>query len=340
MMARICAALCASHSPFLYAEPEEWAPARASRARHGGIAADVPVDTVAQNAAKHARCNRAFDVLREVLEESRPDLLLVFGDDQREQFDFANFPAFGVFVGADFCGYRIAEKFGLPVPGANRASRPRTDEHWRTVKSHPDFARSLTTALVARGFDVAFSTELPRPDAGIGHAFMRPLHRLMPRDGPAVVPFFVNCYYGPQPTAARCRELGRAIRTVIDASPDDLRIAVIGSGGLWHTPMQPDARLNEAFDRIVLERIEQGDAGALAAFFDAQVPRVAARDGAELMRASGGTGMVLGLGDGTGEVRNWIITAAIMEGAGATVVDYVPIHASPVGAAFAYWRLP
>ena len=47
----------------------------------------------------------------------------------------------------------------------------------------------------------------------------------------------------------------------------------------------------------------------------------------------------LGHGSGTGEVRNWIAAAAVVDGAPGTVVDYVEINASPVGAAFAYWDL-
>ena len=41
--------------------------------------------------------------------------------------------------------------------------------------------------------------------------------------------------------------------------------------------------------------------------------------------------------NGTREVCNWIAASAVGEGKPATLVDYVPIYASPIGAAFAYW---
>ena len=41
---------------------------------------------------------------------------------------------------------------------------------------------------------------------------------------------------------------------------------------------------------------------------------------------------------GTRETCNWIAAAAVVEGTPATLVDYIPIYASPIGAAFAYWR--
>jgi hypothetical protein len=49
--------------------------------------------------------------------------------------------------------------------------------------------------------------------------------------------------------------------------------------------------------------------------------------------------MVLGYGSGTGEIRNWIAAAAVVDAMPGTVVDYVNINASPIGAGFAYWNL-
>ena len=40
---------------------------------------------------------------------------------------------------------------------------------------------------------------------------------------------------------------------------------------------------------------------------------------------------------GTRETCNWIAAAAVAEGRPATIVDYVPLYASPIGAAFAHW---
>ena len=45
------------------------------------------------------------------------------------------------------------------------------------------------------------------------------------------------------------------------------------------------------------------------------------------------------LRSGTGETRNWVAAAAVADGSPGVVVDSVPIWASPVGVAFAYWPL-
>ena len=334
-VATICSVICASHSPFLYASAEEWDAARVSRATPDAFAPDLPRDSAEENEAKHARCARAFGVLRTRLGEARPDALLIFGDDQLEQFDFGNLPAFCVFIGDEISGYRISPYFGLPV-GRERPSRPKTPEHWMTLNGHPPLARTLVTELVARRFDVAFSAS--DGGDGIGHAFTRPVESFAPAAIP-VVPFYINCYYGPQPTAQRCYELGRAVREIVDAWPVDLRVAVIGSGGLWHTPMGRNAYIDQAFDREILAALARGDARAMAEIFDARRPELDPNDAGQVQRVSGGTGMVLGMGSGTGEIRNWVAASAVVDGTPGTVVDYVDINASPVGAGFAYWNL-
>ncbi len=53
----------------------------------------------------------------------------------------------------------------------------------------------------------------------------------------------------------------------------------------------------------------------------------------------GGTGMSAGLGSGVGETRNWLIASAVADGVSGSVVDYVPVYASPCGMAFAHWDM-
>jgi hypothetical protein len=99
------------------------------------------------------------------------------------------------------------------------------------------------------------------------------------------------------------------------------------------------AYIDEAFDREILAELARGDSRAMARIFDARRPEVDPDDAEQIERLSGGTGMVLGLGSGTGEIRNWIAASAVVDGTPGTVVDYVNINASPVGAGFAYWNL-
>lgn len=116
-VAEVTLVAATSHSPFLYNPPEQWNETRDARP----VRADVPYDSVETNIEKFKRCMAAFDVLRERVQEAKPDVLLIFGDDQNEVFHFDNFPAFGLFLGAEFEGYRTT---GGPSLGSPR--RPAT----------------------------------------------------------------------------------------------------------------------------------------------------------------------------------------------------------------------
>jgi Catalytic LigB subunit of aromatic ring-opening dioxygenase len=315
-MATVAGVFNMSHSPFCYMAPERWNEVRASRS----LRADVPVDDVETNRAKAARIAAAFATLKARLTAAAADVIVVFGDDQLECFDFRNYPAFAIYAGEKFHG-ALASGGSAGVPG------------------HPQLAAALLTGLMRHGFDPAFSLDMPKPDRGIGHAFLRPAESLTDFTTP-IVPVFLNCYYAPQPTALRCYQLGVAVREIVASYPADLRVAVVGSGGLWHTPRARDAYLDEAFDRAILEAMAAGDARGMASAFDAYT--VPPGDASQEIGAPGPGKTVLpdtvGPRGGTRETCNWIAAAAVAEGQPATVVDYVPVYASPIGAAFAYWR--
>lgn len=329
-MARLPLVLCCSHSPFLYTPPEQWNQIRGKRPVRG----DVPQDSVETNRAKFDQCMRAFSVLKERIEAVKPDVLVIFGDDQRELFNFDNFPALGMFVGAEFEGYRtVASPY---ASGGSRGERKtKTAEHWVKLRGHPGLARELLMGLMKKGFDLAFSLDLSNKEEGMGHAFMRPEYYLTPRYDIPVIPIFVNCYFAPQPTAKRCYELGKAVRELIEKSSLDLKVAVLGSGGLWHTPGASDAYLDEEFDGVILDAVKAGDGRRMAEHFDNWKPSNGSGVPVGIDRL---TGMVIsGIGSGTGETRNWIAAAGVADGVRGTVVDYVPVYASPCGMGFAYW---
>jgi hypothetical protein len=314
-MATLAGVFAMAHSPFCYLPPERWNEVRASRT----LRADVPLDDPATNRRKWERIQAAFAALRARLAAAAPDVLLVFGDDQLERFDFGNFPSFAVHAGEAFEG-ALATGERARLPG------------------HPGLASAVLTGLMRRGFDPAFCLDRDGVDRGVGHAFLRPAESLTALATP-VVPVFLNCYYAPQPTAMRCYELGVAVRSVIDEHPGDLRVAVIGSGGLWHTPRAPDAYLDEAFDAAMLRLATAGDARGMARHFDGYEVPAGDRSQAPGRRGPGATGLPGpgGPRGGTRETCNWIAAAAVAGGQPATVIDYVAVYASPIGAAFACW---
>ena len=323
-----------SHTPFLFTEPAKWNVIREARP----TSETNPWTTEEENQAQWDRTRVAFDVLKQKMEEAKPDVILCFGDDQIEQFNFSNFPGFAIFVGEDYEGYKTFARQGF-VPGQRKGFTEKTDDTWVKVPAHAAFAKEVAVNLVRREFDLSFMTEEANKEHGIGHAFLRPMSNIVPDFDIPTIPFYINCFYGPQPTANRVYQLGKAIREIIENSPQDLRVAVFGSGGLWHTPGNPESYLNEEFDQASLDAVKSGDAKAFADHFDRYVETPIDEYKNDTW-VDGGTGMYNGIGSGTGETRNWIAAAAVADGTPGTVIDYVPIYSSPCGVGFAYWEFP
>lgn len=329
-MAQIVAVLQTSHTPFCYRRPEAWNAVRAGRP----LRADVPLDDLEANRLKYARIQEGFAVLKRKLAAAGPDVIVIFGDDQLECFDFSNFPAFSVYVGEAFEGNVVDQD--API-GPELPVRPLQKAR---LKGHPELAVALLGGLMKHGFDPAFCMDMPKPQEGIGHAILRPVQSLTDLATP-IVPVLINCYYAPQPTAGRCYRLGQAVRAIVESFPDGLRVALIGSGGLWHTPGKPGAWLDEAFDDALLAHMVRGDIRAMADHFDGY--RVPEGDTSQDISARGRsvTGMpaLSGPQGGTREICNWIAAAGAVEGRTATIVDRIPVYASPIDTAFAYFNL-
>jgi hypothetical protein len=330
--------------------PERWNEVRSNRS----LREDVPLDTLEENQKKKERIEAGFATLRAKLAEMKPDVAVVCGDDQLECFDFTNFPSFAIYVGDEFEGHTSNRDAGFGrsgttqphgdeavagAPGVATAVRP-TSPGMARLQGHPGLGTAILTGVMKRGFDPAFSMDMPKPEKGVGHAFLRPAESVLEMKTP-VVPVLLNCYYAPQPTAVRCYEFGKAVKQAIEEYPEDLRVVVIGSGGLWHTPGAKEAWLDEDFDRTSLQFLEAGDIRGMAEHFDNyDIPD---GDASQFIgeKGRGATGMP-GFGGpqgGTREICNWITASAVADGHKSTIVDYIPVYASPVGVSFSWCSL-
>ncbi|OHV25674.1 hypothetical protein BBK14_21825 [Parafrankia soli] len=182
---------------------------------------------------KLAASRAALRSLGEILDETRPDALLVIGTDHMETFSLDLVPAFTLVTGERAEGEFGGEAFSRPV--------------------HQPLARGLLDGLVARGFDLAYSQS-----AELGHAFATPFRFVLgDRDIP-VIPLLINVYLPPLPRSRRCEALGQAIAEVI--AERDERVAVLASGGMSHYPGTPKYPHPEfAVDHWIMSRIADND---------------------------------------------------------------------------------
>jgi protocatechuate 4,5-dioxygenase beta chain len=62
-----------------------------------------------------------------------------------------------------------------------------------------------------------------------------PLNLLWPKgDWPAIVPVSINTVQHPLPSLARCLELGRSVGRAVMSYQEDVKVLMVGTGGLSH----------------------------------------------------------------------------------------------------------
>lgn len=258
---------------------------------------------------KYERAQRGLAVLRSVMEEAAPDVVVAIGDDQHEHLLDDNMPQFCVYWGDTLALAQRQRSSDRQARGA--ATDPSGAEVGKAYPAEPELAKHMIKSLIAQSFDIATSSEL-RPDVGLGHAF-RMLYNVFAVKETPILPIMVNCFYPPnQPPPARCYAFGRALRKAIESWDSDKRVAIVGSGGLSHVI------IDEEIDQLSLEAIRRQDVELIAALPEDRLIR------------------------GTSEIRNWIILAGAMEPAEMNLVDYVPVYRSSAAMghalSFAYWN--
>jgi hypothetical protein len=312
-MAEIVLGIGTSHSPQVSTTWEQWPNMRRTEERSPAIPPDLDAQLQPQVLeARFGSVQNAVQTLSRVLQATPLDAIVIFGDDQHEQFDDGNMPAIAIYHGAD-----------VPVSEPRRATIPWTGpaegRHHISALMEPtreaypsaaELGSHILTSLTEQEFDLARSDKLRT--AGIGHAFAFLYQRLWPACNVPVVPIMLNTYYPPnQPTPRRSYALGAAVRRAIESWNGGGRVAVIASGGLSHIVV------DEPLDRMVLNGLRERDPEQLSA-----VPR-------EKLRG------------GTSEILNWIALGGATGPLNMTLVDYVPGYRSTpstgCGMAFAYW---
>ncbi len=206
-----------------------------------------------------------FTPVRAWIDRVRPDVAVMIYNDHGLNFFLDKMPTFAVGAAAE---YRNADEgWGLPTiapfPGDPRLS-------WHLIES-----------LTADEFDLTTCQEML-----VDHAFAVPMQLLWPAGPPwpiRTVPVCVNTVQHPLPSAHRCYGLGLAIGRAIEAYEENLRIVIIGTGGLSH---QLDGEragfINREFDEYCLEKLVH-EPETLLRYTNSQLVELAGTQGIELL---------------------------------------------------------
>jgi 2,3-dihydroxyphenylpropionate 1,2-dioxygenase len=229
-----------------------------------GVCSHAPGITGRAHRADPAVRDRFYaklDEMRELLEASRPDALVVVGAEHFANFFMNNMPAYCIGMGESYRG---------PIEDEEWLAIARTD-----VPGNADLSRRLIEAILPV-VDVAYAEEWQ-----FDHGIMVPLNFLTPRYDLPVIPVNINCQGPPLTPLTRAYEFGRALRRACDAEPE--RIALVGTGGISHWPATPDSgTINEAWDRDFLDRFIANRRDELVAYGDEETLRDAGQGGFEI----------------------------------------------------------
>ena len=139
----------------------------------------------------------------------------------------------------------------------------------------------LIDSLVADEFDITMCQEMK-----VDHGFMVPLMTMWPgvTEWPIrAVPIAVNTVQHPIPSAARCYKLGKALGKAIESYPDDLKVVILGTGGMSHQLQGERAGfINKRFDTMFMEKLVESRR-ALARMSNAELVEQAGSEGVELI---------------------------------------------------------
>jgi len=175
---------------------------------------------------------------RRWIAETNPDVCIIIFNDHASAFSQALISTFAIGVAPEF--QPADEGYGprqVPV-----------------VKGDGELAWHIAESLILDEFDMTIVNEMP-----VDHGLTVPLSVMydQPAEWPCrVIPVCVNVIQYPQPTANRCYNLGKAIRRAVESYPEDLRVAIVGTGGLSHQLQGERAGLiNSEFDTTFLEKL-------------------------------------------------------------------------------------
>jgi hypothetical protein len=268
-----------------------------------------------------------FRKLRAEIDAFAPDLVLIWGDDQYENFKEDIIPPFCVLAYEEMA----CRPFTLHGGGYRRNAWQEPADKIFPYRGHADAARYLVAELIEAGCDMAYAYR-PLHEPGLAHAFLNTLLFLdYDRQGfnYPILPFAVNCYGSkvisnrggvlphkvngkflpndpPGPSPKRCMEIGAATVRALQDSP--WRVVLMASSSWSHAFLTakhhwlwPDLEA----DRKLFEALRDGDYDTWRQVTTAEIEA-----------------------SGQQELLNWMCLAGAMEELNykAEIVDYVETY--------------
>lgn len=325
-MADIVLGIGSSHGPTVQSPPEKWAKLGEGdkfdpRFDYEGFLKIAPpgldkeITPEVQKRRDDAK-KVALAKLTKMIKDAKLDVIVVVSNIHRVE-KTGHHPIFGVMRAEKFPVAGMSERLFDPEARKHKLDEEKDKYHVRKPDGerpgHPALATWLVNGLIEDGFDVATHDAFAK-EAALDDAFAFVDKWLFDNVPIPIVPFIISRDLPNQATAARCDDLGKALRKRLLEWPEKARVGLIASGGLSHQVV------DEELDRNVIKALETGDAAALR-----KLPRDR-----------------LNKAPGTPEILNWVAVASVMAPTRMKLVDYQPCYRSLAGTGhgicFGYWQ--
>jgi protocatechuate 4,5-dioxygenase beta chain len=199
------------------------------------------------------------------LQDVKPDVAVVIYNDHGLNFFLNHIPTFAVGAARQYAN--ADSGWGLPV--------------LPPIDGDLEFSWHIIESLVANEFDVSICQEML-----VDHGFTVPVSLLWSQTTPwpiRVVPVAVNTVCQPVPSAARCYRLGQALGRAIESYEEDLKVVVVGTGGMSHQLQGERAGfINRDFDLMFMDTLVR-DPAALTRLTTTELVAQAGSEGVELI---------------------------------------------------------
>lgn len=261
-----------------------------------------PVMFVAPDAANEEQASKvwgAYETCAQRLADSGASTVIIVGNDHYMLFGTTCLPKYVIATG------HVDGPLDQ-LPGLKKGP----------VENH----EALAGHIAAHGDDTGFDWAVARSFT-MDHSFGIPYKLIVQRaeeiSGRTIraIPVYLASAVDPYISKRRACDLGSQIRAAVESFDSDDQVYMIGSGGISHwVGTKETGKVNQDFDRRIIELCCENDMAGLASYTDEQVLE------------EGGNGAM--------EIRNFLCAMAAVNGPGGELIEYQPVPEWVTGLGF------
>jgi 2,3-dihydroxyphenylpropionate 1,2-dioxygenase len=275
--------------------------------------------------------------MKKYIEDLGADVIVLVSDDHFNSYFYDHMPSFTIGIGeCEGWGDWQIPKYNIPV--------------------QQDLAKHILNTSLENNVDFAFTLKMK-----VDHGHTQGIYFLNPDLKIPVVPIAVNTSAPPLPTMDRCFQIGEVVRQAIESWENDLKVAIVASGGLSHWVPIPKIDSEKPEDQSLIQvlkngrqeieqldeylhtretRVTQIKSGPVNEQVDREFLRLVTEKDYASLRNWSAEYIEENLGNGGQEIRNWLVLLGALQSFEASVACYEPIPEWVTGMAIVQFNQP